>query len=447
MTYGDLLLTAPGRRVSRTPVRSPCTMVLPMTVRAVIAVLALLSFGIPATGSPGQQPVTQASSVTTGAGDHVVLEVTLDDKSDPAAASVAALVIRIDGREAQHLLATPGAGRAMFDALLGPLAAGTHRITLERSSLWTWPEGVRVSKISTRVVQANTAEAQLLARTPTLGIRADTIGIASDLPLILYVEDDRRDGRGWIRFSVIMSHEDGGTPAPALMARWGRTTDIELIYEVEVDGPRIVRDRFQGPDHEIRSFAGAREGDHPDLLVATLNNMFIDRGRSLASVRPVPRRVNLEGRTRESVMDEHPWIYPVMARELAAEKRIGTQIEDPREFLYVEAKLTLEHAAASVRVGSDADGWTDSARGKPELAVSRNGWVRIAVHAPSKAKSMTWECRAVPSAPAGAIPRCQIEWTRVFRLGPDYLPGENLSSPGSTQLGAGLGEPTALNDR
>ena len=111
----------------------------------------------------------------------------------------------------------------------------------------------------------------------------------------------------------------------------------------------------------------------------------------------VPRTVNLERRTRESVMDDNPWIYPLMARELVAEKRIGTQIEDPRSFLYVEAGLTLEHAAASVRVGSDQAGWKDSTRGRADLAVNRNGWVRIAVHAPTPAATLKWECRALPT--------------------------------------------------
>ena len=94
--------------------------------------------------------------------------------------------------------------------------------------------------------------------------------------------------------------------------------------------------------------------------------------------------MNLDRRTRESVMDDNPWIYPLMARELVAEKRIGTRIEDPREFLYVEAGLDLENAAVSVKVGSDADGWKDSTRGRADLAVNRNGWVRIAVHAPAR---------------------------------------------------------------
>jgi hypothetical protein len=297
-----------------------------------------------------------------------------------------------------------------------------------------------------RVVTSVSDEHSILRFSPTLGVRADTIGTASDIPLLMYAEDDRRDGRGWIRYSVIISHEDGGTPAPALMARWGRTTDIELAYEVEVDGARIVSDRFQGPEHEVRAFAGSREGQHPFLLVATLNNMFLDRGRSVATVRLVPHVINLERRTRESVMDDNPWIYPLMARELVAEKRIGTQIEDPREFLYVEAGLSLDDAAASVRVGSDAEGWQDSTRGRADLAVNRDGWVRIGVLAPSRAATLKWECRALPGVRQGATPRCRIESGRVFRLGRDYLPGENLISPGKIQIGVGLSEAVPLAD-
>jgi hypothetical protein len=410
-----------------------------------VLVLTTWQLGQPA--SNPQTPVLEPVSVSIAAGDHVVLQIQVNDRAARDVAAVGALEVRVDGLYAQHVLMTPGTGRTTYDALLGPLAGGDHRITLERSTLWSWPAGLDIAKVSARVAAAGSDASVVLGHSPTLGIRADTIGTASDVPLVLYAEDDRRDGRGWIRYSVIISHEDGGTPAPALMARWGRTTDIELIYEVEMDGTRVVQDRFQGPDHEVRAFAGAREGRHPHLLIATLNNMFIDRGKSLASVRPVPRTVNLDRRTRESVMDDNPWIYPLMARELLAEKRIGTQIEDPREFLYVEAGLDLEDAAASVKVGSDADGWKDSTRGRADLAVNRSGWVRIAVHAPSRAATLTWECRAAPGAPAGAVPRCQIEWRRVFRLGQDYLPGENVISPGRVQLGVGLSEAVPLKDR
>jgi hypothetical protein len=386
-------------------------------------------------------PVT----VTTAAGDHVVLRVTVVDAASPQMAAASALTVTIDGREAQHILITPGTGRTAYEALLGPLQAGEHRVAVAPSPLWTWPPRLTIDRTEVRVASAENAKAgnAVLTYAPTLGIRADTIGTASDLPLLVYVEDQRRDGKGWIRYSAILSNEDGGTPPPALMARWGRTTDIELVYEVELDGTRMVQDRFQGPDHEMRSFGGMREGQHPYLLVATLNNMVIDRGRSLVAIRPVPFLVSLDGRTRESVMDDHKWIYPLMARELVAEKRIGSQIEDPREFLYVEARLTLERAAISAQAGSESNQWSDSSRGRPELAVDRNGWVRIALPASTPATALRWNCRSKPGDSPGNA-SCLVEWTRAFRLGADYLPGPNLIVPGRANLSVGLSEPIRL---
>lgn len=407
-------------------------------------VVALVAFNAP--GITALSPPTQPVVIRTAAGDHVALQIQVDDRTARPVAAVGALVLKLDDQETQHVLLTPGVGRNSYSALVGPLGAGQHRIAIEQSPLWNWPTGLTVTNVQARVVGAQSDENGVLRFAPTLGVRADTIGTASDVPLVMYAEDERRNGRGWIRYSVIISNEDGGTPPPALMARWGRTTDIELIYEVEVDGPRIVSDRFQGPDHEVRAFAGPREGQHPFLLIATLNNMFIDRGKSVANVRPVPVVVNLERRTRESVMDDHPWIYPLMARELIAEKRIGTQIEDPRDFLYVEAGLSLEDAAASVRVGSDAEGWQDSTRGRADLAINRNGWVRIAVHSPGRSATLKWECRALPGVRTGTQPRCGIEWGRVFRLGRDYLPGENLIASGKVQIGVGLSDAVPLSD-
>ena len=152
----------------------------------------------------------------------------------------------------------------------------------------------------------------------------------------MYVEDVTGNGTRWLKYSVIFSNEDGGTPAAALMARWGRTTDIELAYEVELRDGRVVQGRYQGPDHRVIPKARL-EVRPPLLLVSTLNNMFLDRGHPAAVVRLVPEVVQLDRRTRESVMDDHPWIYRVMARELASER--PEWVADPRDYVYVDMKL------------------------------------------------------------------------------------------------------------
>ena len=65
------------------------------------------------------------------------------------------------------------------------------------------------------------------------------------------------------RYSVIFTNEDGGTPADRLMATWGRTTDIEYLYSVEVDaqGNVIADETIRVPSTKILPFeASANAG-------------------------------------------------------------------------------------------------------------------------------------------------------------------------------------------
>jgi hypothetical protein len=76
-----------------------------------------------------------------------------------------------------------------------------------------------------------------------------------------------RPGHERLEYTVLWSGEDGGTDPSASMARWGRTTDIEWVYNLEVDaaGRRVGRSasRFHGPRHVQLPFFGRFEHDHP----------------------------------------------------------------------------------------------------------------------------------------------------------------------------------------
>ena len=141
-----------------------------------------------------------------------------------------------------------------------------------------------------------------------------------------------------------------------------------MAYEEEWQGGKIVNARYQGPDHRVISYAGARQGQHPSLVDATLNNVFLDRGRTAARVTMVPAVVDLTSATRESVMDRQPWIYRRMADELQEEGKAAV-FGDVREYLYVDARLTLTGSAvAAIALGTDG-AWRASDRGLKELAV------------------------------------------------------------------------------
>ena len=76
----------------------------------------------------------------------------------------------------------------------------------------------------------------------------------TDVPLLAYHTSTPPDAAGnrTIEYTMIWSNEDEGTDTPALMARWGRTTDIEWIYRVEVDadGNRVDGTGvYQAPAH------------------------------------------------------------------------------------------------------------------------------------------------------------------------------------------------------
>src|SRR6185503_13246815 len=260
-----------------------------------------------------------------------------------------ALDIAVDGEVNTTVLVFGKIGHPAYTTLLHALSPGRHEITALRSPFWNWPATAPAPALTAFVAP----ESAVLPRAPALWLRADTIGTSTDLPLVLYAEDLRVNGTGVLRYTVIFSNEDGGTATPALLARWGRTTDIEMAYEEEWRDGTIAASRYQAPDHKVIEYAGTRQGGHPSLVDATLNNVFLDRGRTAVRVTMVPALVNLESATRESVMDRDPWVYRRMADELQEEGKTAVY-GDVREYLYVDAKLTLSDAAvAAIARGED----------------------------------------------------------------------------------------------
>lgn len=375
-----------------------------------------------ALSSPPAAALASTSIEMPKAGDAVVT-VTVDDAAFPA---VTALDVAVDGEVKTTVLVFGKVGHPPYTALLHALAAGRHQITTQPSPYWKWPAMAAAPTLSAVAATDST----VVSHAPSLWLRADSIGVATDLPLVLYAEDLRVDGTGLLRYSFIFSNEDGGTATPALLARWGRTTDIEMAYEEEWKNGRMVGARYQAPDHHILEYAGTREADHPSLIDATLNNVFLDRGRTAVRITMVPTLVDLRSATRESVMDRAPWVYRRMADELQEEGKAAVY-GDVREYLYVDAKLTLsDGAVAAIARGEDGT-WRSSDRGLKDLAVDRNGWVRIAIPSSRRATDVGFVCYPVkPNA------RCHVEISRVLSLDDSYKPGPDRGA-GTLDLQAG----------
>ena len=210
-----------------------------------------------------------------------------------------------------------------------------------------------------------------------------------------YETDITPRGRRRLRYSVVFSHEDGGTPADRLMATWGRLTDIEFVLGVEVSPEgRVLGAEIQGKDHRIVPFTYPAKGP-PHLFVVTDNNMLAPQGTTDPVYAPVPVLFPLHGTSREAVMDAFPWTYAVSSREairqghVSHEARPGSRkVPDPRRFLYVEACAETKDATLAFSVGvgrGEPLVWADSDEGGPSFRIQRradqfpNGCFRGAV--------------------------------------------------------------------
>lgn len=301
------------------------------------------------------------------------------------------LEIRIDGRYDQHIFLVHWTREEEYPVQIGPLAPGEHLLEI----LWdrSWRPDLAERPIVTSVTyRAVEGSMETLLRAPILYLRPDTIGRFSDLPLLVYTNVEPGDlSAAQMTYTVILTNEDGGTNTERLMARWGRTTDIEWFYAYDsVDGR--FREIIQGPDHKTLPFVGTHEGKHPVIFDVTQNNNFSDKAPPGASVRVrlVPVDGALGGRARETVMDRFPWTYAVTAAEMRREGRIEdpgnpatAAVSDPRNYLAIE--VCAEQSGTELffeAILRDRPSAFSSDHGDPKARIGRNGCFRSTIELP-----------------------------------------------------------------
>ncbi len=373
------------------------------------------------------------------------------------AREAAAVRILVDGQYSQHLLLARGAEDADYHVTLGSVAAGDHRLRIEAdpalSSAQAGPAAV--SKVDILVITPAGDDFVAQSMAPFVYARPNTVGKFTDLPVFMWYEIVRVPQGRQFRYSVIFTNEDGGTATDRLMATWGRTTDVEFVYGVTLNGQgKVVAEEFQGPNHEVPAFRGKHEGAHPLEWVSTDNNMVSESGPTEVRYAPMPQRFDLTGASREIVMDAHPWIYTLAAKEMVREKKLvedapagSGRISDPRRFVFVEACTELQNAAVAFSVHApDASGtprWFDADRGLPQFRIVRTGCFRGGVPLPvgaGRPDAIRFKAYSLPprdNAPPPAGP-ATVVLTRVngvFTIGETYQPRPmGLSWTGSVPL-------------
>jgi hypothetical protein len=362
-------------------------------------------------------------------------------------AEAAVITIYVDGQYHQDVILFAGARELNYQLMLGRVGPGEHnlRVDFNRKQSATKATGVKIGDAKITTIDRNHTEFQAVARAPIIYARPDTVGKFSDIPLLAYYESERAGASDRFTYTVIFSNEDGGTQTTALMARWGRTTDIEWVCETRIGAEGEAKTIFQGANHQNTQFAGKLEADHPLMFDATVNNNFSEHGQS--EMRFAPRPLPFDARTasREEMMDRHPWTYQVMADEMIREGKIteerkpGQAINDLRNYVYFDIRSNQTGAALSVAVKLKGDPvWRASDWGIANYRIDRSGNFRTTALLPKRARLEEIE-RVVARCDVKGDPKTQSDLSQVpsascdlrsinkiFVLDDDYMPGEPL---------------------
>jgi CheY-like chemotaxis protein len=367
------------------------------------------------------------------------------DWSQPGKEAALATVY-VDGRAQQQIMVYAGERQFAYTVFLGAVAAGEHNVDVRG-------QGVEFSGARFREDSSD-----VIANAPVLYARANTIGKYTDIPLIVYCERLSENGAPFLQYTVIFSNEDGGTSTRALMARWGRTTDVEYVYRVFLVA--AGRATIQGNNHKEVEFRGQRDGSHPLLMPITDNNM-IGEADTPTPVRYqiAPILVDLTGHSREEVIDQHPIAYEVMAKELQREAKLrpfgtvdGEKVSDPLNYLYFEMKLAKRESFVATLVHLKGDPrWYSSHLGHSDYAIrtwtrgaaeSGGGFVRTTVElppgtTPDQIAEIGFEC--IVGEKAASDSACRVESvTKCFFLDRNYRPGANVwTLPAPQEIAAG----------
>jgi len=445
-----------------------------MKTKLSVYVLSLLIFissstatDIAATQSISSLPkplVTEAFSLT----EDMEVGLEIEARSPGASwgregAEAAALLVSVDGLSNQDLLLWAGDELFQYRVMLGHLTKGKHIVSVALNLPRSAP-GAQIAEVKslrplplapTRRSDGEDEDQLALTHSPVLYARANTIDHFTDIPLLMYYEILHSGAKDLtVRYTVVFTNEDGGTQTLALMARWGRGTDIEWVYEFQLRGGKIVEETYQGVSHESKAFTGSRTGGrHPLLAVASDNNNFSDLACSAVRFAPLPIRADLATATRESVMDRYPQTYRVMTEELQREHRISSTptginiIADPRDYIYIEASSEQTGAALGfdVKVAGQPEVFA-SDFGDARLRIDRSGNFRTAVRlphgvSPAAVETITARCHA-SSQPVSDRGCRHLKLLRVLTLDQSFVPralplqtqSEASLAPGETKV-------------
>ncbi len=327
--------------------------------------------------------------------------------------------VSVDGGRKFQVMIFDGSRPHHYPVWLGNLSAGNHKLSITRNVKYS----ATASPLTVHGVRRIDAADDVVSHAPVLYARKNTIGKFTDIPIIVYAE--RLDAGKTLQYTVIFSNEDGGTATRALMARWGRTTDIEYVYRLDLASNRAI---IQGNGHKDITYDGVMEAAHPVLIPTTDNNMVGAGETSEIRYQIAPIEVDLTHDSRESVMDRFPWSYRIAAEEMEREGKLSL-IGDPRQYVMIETAIT-NHGSAMAAVARLRGGRMYSSHiGREPMAMERDDIIRTTIQLPVGTKpedieSIGFTCLALTKRPPAPVagPCTFGAGIKVFGLDANYLP-------------------------
>ena len=209
------------------------------------------------------------------------------------------LILSIDndwGNYNQDIILYAGDHSHDYHVSLGPIPEGEHTLNFKFDKMKSSPlsESAHIESIEIIEMSDLSIDPDVIKCSPILygrDLLAWNESTKTDIPLIMWHEISHEGNNKRIKYSIIFSNEDSriGIGLSDLMYSYGRTTDIEWIYEILLsnDG-QIINEFYQGASHVTTPFQGNKIGMHPILKNATLNCNFSDVGTSDYKFFPSP---------------------------------------------------------------------------------------------------------------------------------------------------------------
>lgn len=352
----------------------------------------------------------------------------------------AVLTIYIDGTDSpqnQDIVLFKGDDLFVYKVSLGRIDSGNHSIEVYFNGDKSPPGAqlVYLDELSLIPIALNSRDYDVFRFSPVLygrDLYSDDESVRTDIPLLMWHEVDTVGSYKRIEYSMIWSNEDGGTNSTSLMSRWGRTTDIEWIYEVWVDpGGNVYEEYFQGPGHSYSPFEGDRIDDHPILKTVTINNMVSDEGVSNYKFFLSPERSKHKRHSREILMDEDPWTYEIMALEMIAEGKyespadpFSSAISDARNYLYLEFNTQMVGSGLRLTFATKLKNdslWYYSDHGLSSIgAVNAGGWRRSTIELLEGTTLNDLDSLQIMGSASGSFSITFEELSKVFLLDEDF---------------------------